>query len=175
MDVGIDPLQTWFWAWVIAGLVIPPALLCPHYQCKLLGIALSNSSLAAMSNGRGPSLAFMSSSLAPPYLHNRAYSLCFPGQMKGSLIYVMQLMMGRYSSFILMTLGPTFPPATGSKGRGAGKHLSTIPTTIWQMRGLARSHILIVSRNFTTSHPCHLLYCSAKSICTTLFTGCSSW
>jgi hypothetical protein len=72
VGVGWANSEPWIWAWVVAELIIPAALLHPHHQGELSNTSLASSSNAIASKGQGQlscSHAFGAGSSAPslPY------------------------------------------------------------------------------------------------------------
>lgn len=60
--------------------------------------------------------------------------LCHLGEVQVLFSQVLQLIMGRTHSSVLLTSASALPPTTGHERWREG-HLSLAPATLWQMRG----------------------------------------
>jgi hypothetical protein len=78
VDVGISQLKTLDWAWVVAELVILPALLYPHHHGEFSSTTLASSSNAKAKRVRARSSILTPSGLALLYLCLRASSTVLP-------------------------------------------------------------------------------------------------
>lgn len=122
IDIGVGQPIHWFWAWVVAQLVSPPALPCRHHQDEL------------SYKGQGQFLCLHSLRSGLPHLHLSGPALlCCPRS------YVLQLIRDRASSPALFISGPALhlPQALmATKGWGGTDRtcLSPAHAFTWQMR-----------------------------------------
>lgn len=118
--------EPWFWVWLVAGLVSPPALPCPLHQGDVSSIALVSSPLAVMSKGAGlVPLASPQSQLSYTYTIRASSAGLLRGGAGPALLSAVAEGQGQLR-------GP--PQVLGTR---EGGHISLTYTTAWQMQSVA--------------------------------------